>query len=318
MTADAGAASRCPAAGAPAEGGHPGRRAFVTGATGFLGQRVAHQLLARGVEVHAALHHTEPDGASGLCWHAMDMEDRASQREVFESVRPDLLVHLAWSLRDDYQTSPENWRWVEWSLALAREFLMSGGRHILMAGSCAEYEWSDKPLGEKSLCRPATPYGAAKLSLGNEILGLADDSVTVLWPRMFFLFGEGERRSRVIPRLIGDIDAGRSVDWISPETRRDYLDAGEASAAMVHLVLGGATGVVNVASGTALTVQEIAGIIATALGTRAAPIAPTMPAASDPVRICADVSRLRRLGWAPSRSVAESLTALSQATTSRH
>jgi len=291
----------------------PFRRIFITGATGFLGRRIAALLVGRGVEVHASRHRSQAPALGGVTWHSLDLENENSIEEVIETVGADALIHLAWNLDADYQTSSENQAWVGRSLALAGAFVQSGGRSILMAGSCAEYDWSTVPLTEESPCRPSTPYGAAKLALYREVQGLSDDGVTLVWPRLFFLFGEGERPERVIPRIIRDVAAGRSIDWIDADLRRDYLHADEATEAMVHLLCTRAVGAVNVASGAAPTVREIARVVANALDKQEPAMrAPASPA-SGPREIRADVGRLRRLGWVPSRTVEQALARLSRA-----
>jgi len=241
------------------------------------------------------------------------MRNATSVHEVLETVHADALVHLAWNVGVDYENSPENAVWVEWSLDLAREFVRCGGRHILMAGSCAEYEWSGAPLSEESPCRPNTAYGAAKLSLGQEVRHLADDDVTVVWPRLFFLFGEGEGPQRVIPHIISDVAAGRNIDWISPDLRRDYLPSDEAAAAIVYLLVASARGAVNVASGAAPTIRELARIVAAALGRDGPSMSSAAVPAPDHLEIRADVTKLRQLGWVPSRTVDEALAAFARA-----
>ena len=294
------------------------RRAFVTGATGFLGQRVACLLVARGIEVHASLHRSAPANAPGVTWHELDLADEVARRSVFEAARPDTLIHLAWNVGPDYQTSPENQTWVRRSGALARTFARAGGQRLLVAGTCAEYDWSKMPLGEESPCRPTSAYGKAKLTLNRQLLALTDEGLGVVWPRLFFLFGEGERPGRVIPSIIRDVAAGRVIDWISPEVRRDYLHADEAATAMVHLVLTGARGVVNVASGEAPTVREIARIVAAALGVGEPMLALPEGSAPWPPEIRADVTRLHKLGFVPDRTVHDALTSLARASDRAH
>ncbi|HXY43376.1 MAG TPA: NAD(P)-dependent oxidoreductase [Acidimicrobiales bacterium] len=299
------------------EGRHPPiRRVFITGATGFLGRRMAARLVARSVEVHASRHHSLAPDLGGVTWHTLDLGKEESIREVIETVGADALIHLAWKLDAGYETSSENQAWVGRSLALASAFVESGGRSILMAGSCAEYDWSTVPLSEESPCRPSSPYGAAKLALYREVQSLNDDVVTVVWPRLFFLFGEGERPERVIPRIIRDVAAGRSIDWIDADLRRDYLHADEATDAMVHLLCARVVGAVNVASGSAPTVREIARIVASALEKQEPAMRPPAPSSSSPLEIRADVGKLHRLGWVPSRTVDQALVRLSRAATS--
>jgi nucleoside-diphosphate-sugar epimerase len=229
-----------------------------------------------------------------------------------DRVRPDVLLHLAWNVDTDYETSGDNDRWVQWSLHLAREFIRAGGRHMLVAGSCAEYEWSSPVLCEESRCVPVTRYGIAKLSLSRQVRSFTKVGVKVAWPRLFFLFGEGERDQRLIPHLIRDVRDERMIDWVLPEIRRDYLHVGEAARAIVHLIDRGYDGVINVGSGQAPALEEIAATIAEALG-KAAPAITRVGQLSCPtLEIRADISRLRRLGWSPLRTVADALTDLAR------
>jgi nucleoside-diphosphate-sugar epimerase len=131
-------------------------------------------------------------------------------------------------------------------------------------------------------------------------------------------FGEGEPSQRVIPRLIRDVATGRSIDWISPDLRRDYLDADEAAAAMVHLLFTGAHGAVNVASGLAPSVREIARAVAQALKTDEPVMSASEISSSGPSEIRADITKLRRLGWIPSCTLEESLARLCQGTGRNH
>ncbi|MGH9171762.1 MAG: NAD-dependent epimerase/dehydratase family protein [Acidimicrobiales bacterium] len=289
------------------------RRIFVTGGTGFLGQRVCRELVSRGVEVHASHHRSSPSIPElDIHWHGLDVADGSAVSSLMGHLKPEALVHLAWNVGGDYQSSEQNEQWVAWSLKVAHEFVNAGGRHILMAGSCAEYDWSVPVLSESSPCIPMSRYGEAKLSLSRQVLAFADRGVSVVWPRLFFLFGQGERSDRVIPRLINDISLDRAIDWIDPDLRRDYLDADAAAAAIVHLICSGAGGIVNVASGSAPSVRELALIVATALAKDPPAMAPLTYAGIRPAEIRADVRRLHQLGWLPSQPVELALMMLAR------
>jgi len=106
-------------------------QAFLTGATGFLGQRVARQLVERGWRVHAlARKGSDKSDLSDLpiVWHAGDLTDDASLRQAVSSARnfaeDDSLdiVHLAALI--SYRSGDAD---------LAREVNVEGTRRVLSA-----------------------------------------------------------------------------------------------------------------------------------------------------------------------------------------
>ena len=67
-------------------------RALVTGATGFIGGRLAARLAARGDEVHAFV---RPGRALPYRLHEGDMNDPRSVAAAVEAARPEVVFHLA-------------------------------------------------------------------------------------------------------------------------------------------------------------------------------------------------------------------------------
>ncbi len=58
-------------------------------------------------------------------------------------VQPTHLLHFAWIATPGvYWDSAENFRWVSAGERLLRSFRAHGGRRVVMAGSCAEYDWA--------------------------------------------------------------------------------------------------------------------------------------------------------------------------------
>jgi nucleoside-diphosphate-sugar epimerase len=72
-----------------------GRRALVTGATGFIGRRLVERLLDEGADVHAATRGAPPAGDGRVAWHRIDLTDEAAVRALVERTRPELVFHLA-------------------------------------------------------------------------------------------------------------------------------------------------------------------------------------------------------------------------------
>jgi nucleoside-diphosphate-sugar epimerase len=282
-------------------------RVLLTGASGFIGRHALAELAAAGHEVHA-LARAPGAGAPGVSWHEADLLDGC---RVIEDVRPQVLVHLAWCAEHgSFWSSTENVRWVEASLALLRAFVRAGGRRAVIAGSCAEYEWSRELYDEDAPCRPATLYGAAKHGLHLVSRALAAESgVELAWARLFFLYGPFEDPRRFVPSLVLPLLRGEPAPMTIGSQRRDFMHAADAGAALAALADNSVTGAVNVASGAALSLREIGERIARAIGREnlLEPGARSL-AAGEPAALIADVARLRdEVGFSPRIELDEGL-----------
>lgn len=300
-------------------------RVLVTGAAGFLGAWTLEPLRARGLEVHAVSRRPPEQarravaavGASdgGAVWHSADLLERGRPAELVDAVRPDLLVHLAWCTEHGaYWSSPENVLWVEASLELLRAFAASGGRRAVVAGSCAEYSWTDgMPLREgETPLSPATLYGAAKHGLQVVATAAAEAwGIELAWARLFGLFGPGEPPERLVASLCRALLAGREAATTAASKRRDLLYVGDAGDALAALLSSRAEGPVNVGSGVGLEI----GAIADSLGRIAGHEALVRPGAlearpDDPDVLLADTRRLdEEVGWVAGTTTERALAA---------
>src|SRR5262245_28337598 len=118
------------------------KRVLLTGATGFIGRHCLPALLAGGYEVHTVSSRAAVGHPQGVYAHQADLLDSVQVAALFSSIRPSHLLHFAWYAQPGaYWTSLENVRWVQSSLDLLWSFVAYGGQRVVMAGSCAEYDW---------------------------------------------------------------------------------------------------------------------------------------------------------------------------------
>jgi nucleoside-diphosphate-sugar epimerase len=282
-------------------------RVLLTGATGFVGRHALTALADAGHEVHAVARRRGPD-APGVIWHEADL---LAGCELVAEVEPEILVHLAWyAEHGKFWSSVENVRWVEASLALLRTFAAAGGRRAVMAGSCAEYEWSREIYPESAPLRPATLYGAAKHGLHVVACAFCRQAdIELAWGRVFFLYGPFEAPGRLVPSLVLPLLRGEPVPMTEGTQRRDFLHSADAGAAFAALADSRVTGAVNVASGEGLELRELAREIARrAGGEELLRIGARPMPEGDPPALLADVRRLREeVGWCPRVELAEGL-----------
>ena len=227
----------------------------VTGATGFIGRHVLTELARHDVEVIAISRHATP-GAGGV-----QLDIRAAADDVFEQIgRPDALIHLAWgglpnyrSLHHFEQELPAQYRFLS-------KLIAAGLNNLVVVGTCFEYGMQSGPLSEELPARPDNPYGYAKDSLRRQLEYLrAAHPFNLTWARLFYLHGEGQAASSLLPLLRQAVARGDSVFNMSGgEQLRDYLPVSEVARCLVALALKQANpGVVNLCSGRPISVRRL-------------------------------------------------------------
>lgn len=289
----------------PGAGGDGPRRVLVTGGGGFIGRACLPLLAAAGYEVHAVTSRADPEPTSGVVWHRADLLDPTAVDALCAEARADDLLHLAWvTTPGAYTHTAANLDWVAASLRLVRRFVDHGGRRIVVAGSCFEYDHGDAaPLHETtSPLIPDTLYGTSKVALAAVIGRFAQEAgVSSAWGRVFFLYGPHEHPNRLVSSVIRSLLEGREAPCTVGTQVRDFLHVRDVAAAFVALLRSPAKGPVNIASGAGVTVRDVVLEIGEqigrpeliVLGARA--LSPT-----DPPHIVADVTRLRdEVGFAP-------------------
>ena len=138
------------------------KRILVTGASGFVGRHTLDPLRALGFEVHGAMAPGEVLDVRGVVEHGVDLLDPHQVRRLFSDVTPSHLLHLAWCTEHgEYWEAPENLDWVAASLTLARAFHQHEGRRMVVAGSCAEYDWT-APSCTAQGTNPTIPQGKGR------------------------------------------------------------------------------------------------------------------------------------------------------------
>ncbi|MGO9956926.1 MAG: NAD-dependent epimerase/dehydratase family protein [Solirubrobacteraceae bacterium] len=285
-------------------------RVLVTGASGFIGLGTLQPLLEAGMEVHAVSSRGAPAGApSEVRWHVADLLQPGAEREL-AAIQATHLLHLAWYAEPGrFWRAADNLDWLAASLKLIRTFTEAGGRRVVVAGSCAEYEWSDRTHCVESLTptRPATLYGAAKHALHTVAAAYAGESGTALaWGRVFFVFGPREDPRRLGGSVASALVRGQEALCSHGGQVRDFLYAPELGAAFAALLRSDVGGPVNMASGRPLRVRDLVEALAAAAGRPELVRLGARPAAAEPARLTADVARLRdEVGWEPSLELDE-------------
>ena len=291
-----------------------GKRVLVSGAGGFIGRWSVPPLLRRGYEVHAVLSgHSGRDTAEqlgGAKLHFADLLDEPAMNALMSEVRPTHLLHFAWIATPGlYWTSAENFRWVAASEHLLRAFHAQGGTRAMMAGSCAEYDWSrvaichesSSPLANES-ADAISPYAECKIALQTALAEFGrQEQLSTAWGRIFFQFGPHEHPDRLVPSVICNLLQNREAPSSHGRQIRSFLHVADVGAAFAAVLDSELEGPVNIGSDERIALADLIDRIGRQIGRPDLLRIGARPAPpQEPSLLVPEVHRLRdQVRWRP-------------------
>ncbi len=285
-------------------------RVALTGGNGFLGRYVLEALRGRGIDT-VLLGRTRPPESSFAAFIQVDLLARPDFPRLVQEASATHLLHLAWYTEHGaFWTSPLNLRWVEATTQLVEAFCAAGGKGVVAAGTCAEYDWSQGLCREDStLLNPSSLYGTAKDATRRLAAAICrQHQVPCAWGRVFLPYGTGEDARRLIPSLIGAFQARRPPFPVNVQALRDFLHASDVAEGFLTLLGADADGAYNISCGNPVSLAQVLREVARLLG--ADPELMLSLAAErpgDPPLLVGENLKLRMLGWQPRLSLAKGL-----------
>jgi UDP-glucose 4-epimerase len=241
----------------------------ITGAAGFLGSALAHELSSRGAVVHALVHpRTDTwrlDDVDDVHLHRVDLTDGETVARALTGIGQATVVHTASArghvLPGSASSRAALWRdTVQATVTLLDELSRLDVRQFIHLGSSLEYRPSSMPLRESDPREPISARGAAKLAASIAVQQWAADcGVAVTELRIFRAYGPREAPDRLVPALVRALRTGEPVPTPPATTRRDMIHVDDVVAACLRSMECDAAGgeVFNVGFGDAHTVEEI-------------------------------------------------------------
>ncbi|MBU1109678.1 MAG: NAD(P)-dependent oxidoreductase [Candidatus Riflebacteria bacterium] len=288
------------------------KKIIVAGGGGFVGRQALKPLIEAGFEVHAVDLNPLKGDFSEIHWHNVDLYDFAALKELFAELRPTHLLNFAWFTRHgEYWSSPENFKSLTANFKILELFAECGGKRIVMAGTCAEYEWNTGACIEGiTKLEPKTVYGSCKLAMYELLKSFARvNGLSWAWGRIFFVFGPFENPRRFVPAVVLPLLQSRPATCSHGNQIRDFLSTKDVGSAFATLVAGEVQGAINIASGRPLSLKQIVGIIESATTSyNMVKFGELTNVPEDPPIIIAATERLRReVGWMPTVALEERL-----------
>jgi nucleoside-diphosphate-sugar epimerase len=245
--------------------------------------------------------------------------DAAKLTHIIREFQPDRILHLASGLRGDADAAliVTNVQGTATLLSAIVAAQLSTPPHVVLGSSGGVYgrfSADSLPLTETTACDPADVYSATKLAAEHigRVLGRTHD-IPVSVARIFNIVGPGQDERHVVGRFARELHErarlGGEIGVGQLNTTRDFIDVRDVADALLLLCTRAAPdSVYNIASGTETPIRTVLDLLLRCSGsTCVCYSSPAHTRASDVPRHCGDITALRRLGFHPRVSLAQSL-----------
>ena len=249
---------------------------LITGATGFVGMQVLKSLKNEDVLITLVVRTTSnktfddyPNIVKVITTLDLFSEDASWWANQLKGI--DTIIHLAWFVEPrKYLYSSKNMECCLGTLIMGKAAVKAGVKKFVGIGTCFEYDLSGGGrLSVKTPLDPLTPYAAAKAALFVFMSQwLNSHNVDFAWCRLFYLYGEGEDKRRLVPYLRKKLILGQQVKLTSGKQIRDFIDVSDAGEMIVKVALSAAKGPQNICSTVPISVRQMAENIADEYGRR--------------------------------------------------
>lgn len=281
-------------------------RVLLTGASGFLGRRVA-QLLAGGgddvISIGRSALHTDGSARTHI------IADLADPGQVESAARKtgdvDSIIHLAALVPKHASEDVAATAFATNVMGSVHLFGAFGrrGQANVFASTAEVYGLPEghAPIPEDSEPQPRSWYGASKVAAEAYCRTLErHDETRIAILRFTVLYGTGDMIQRAIPNFVGSAIRHEPIRVFGGEELRDYLHVDDAAQAVMAALRGRLSGTYNVGSGIGVSVRDAAGAVVRMAGGRSAiEEHPRQKPAAD---IVLDVTRFREAtGFSPAR-----------------
>jgi len=316
------------------------KKILVTGGAGYIGSITLMQILEKDYEIcvvdnlergyRQALDRVKNLSGKTFRFEKCDVRDKDKMSEIFESFRPEAVVHFAsYKSVGEAEKEPEKYfdNNVGGMIVLLELMCEFGVKKIIFSSTAAVYGNGTMPLSELSPTNPLNAYGGSKLEMEKLACDYVKKGISTVALRYFNAVGAhisgelGEDPSRstnllplVMQTLVGRrpevLLFGNKFNTTDGSQERDYIDVYDLARAHVLALEKTVAGfeAINLSTGNPTSCLEVfrksEEVSGKKLNYRV-----TEPRAGDPEVLYAISDKaLRLLDWKPVKTIDDSIT----------
>lgn len=288
---------------------------LVTGVNGFIGTHIAEKFKKNG-HVVTGIDISEAQNDCITDFHVLDILNE-DVRAALGNIRPDIIIHCAglanvpFSLEQPMEDFRANTTMVYRLLEGMRQCGLSKSRFILLSSAAVYGQPNRLPIRETDELKPMSPYALHKKMAEDICLYYVNNynfDIKIL--RIFSAYGPGLKK-QIFWDMYQKIKKNECLELFGTgEESRDYIYIDDLVEAISLIALDEKSDYViwNVANGEEIFIKDIAAIFARKMNLPLELVKFTgRIREGDPVNWCADVSRMRELGYKRGFSIEEGI-----------
>ncbi|WP_405681184.1 NAD-dependent epimerase/dehydratase family protein [Streptomyces sp. NBC_00868] len=312
-----------------------GKKALVTGASGFIGSHLVDHLLSKGwrvIGVDRRSPTNDPiarlnlmDAVGNPLFHFLHADIAEPCLRGFLDVGVVFHLAAATGVRSSWDANFTGYMHdnIAATHHLVQECERAGVPRLVLASSSSVYGTAALPSKEDGQVRPMSPYGVSKLA--SEQLALAyaargTGSTSTVALRFFTVYGPRQRPDMAIHRMLNAIHTGTPMRLYGDgRQRRNFTFVDDVIEAIVQSALTQQAGqAVNIAGPASVTMRTVIDIVEDVTG-KPVPIIADAARCGDPEATEADSSLAREvLGYSPCVDLADGIARQWQWTLDTH
>lgn len=301
------------------------KKILVTGTSGFIGRRLANELVSLGHDVYGLERYVAGRtiyGQKSFKTMFADLNDSFGVKQLVREVRPQIVFHVgalspvAYSYNHPIDVNMTNYLA---SINLAETCMREGTlEHFLWAGTSEEYGNQPSaiyyPLREEYTLRPNSPYAVSKVAFDIYLKYLSE---TYAFPativRPFNSYGRMGDTHFLVENIISQMLKGNTLNLGEPEAVRDLMYVSDHVNGYLSCFLQPEKSIgeaFNFCTGIGWTIPEVAHVIAGLLGWNGQINWNTIPKRpNDIMTLVGSPEKAKTLlGWEAKNSLEEGLT----------
>lgn len=289
------------------------RKVLVTGATGFVGPYLVKELHERNACIKVlTLNKSRDRFEDAITLVCGNITDPDSIQNVMKDV--DIVFHLAavsnvnYAITHPRETFETN---ATGTLNLLEEARKNDvGKFVYISSSHVYGVPQYLPMDEKHPIDPHEPYAASKAAAEMLVKIYALNyrlKTTIIRP--FNMYGPGQSKDFIIPSIINQAINKDTIEIGNLTPTRDLLYITDAIEGMLTIAQHG-EGIYNIGSGKETSIKEVVETIINIIDPAKNYVSVESRRRSNAIdipRMCADISRLNKLGWSPVVDLKEGL-----------
>ena len=234
---------------------------LVFGASGFLGSAITNKL-SQHQEVIAVVRPTSTVDRIVVSNNITVVTvTETSWPDLIQKYKPDIIICAQWNGVEKETRNKEELQLsnIEPILGIAKQAKLHKSRKFVALGSQAESCISIEPIKESQIDSGDSWYGKSKSLLNNSLKELFSESETsLIWARVFSVYGPGESRNSIIPSIAKCNENGEVFIVLEPNRSWSFLFIDDFARAIERtLEIEAKYKVLNIANPNLSTIREI-------------------------------------------------------------